>query len=281
MGKKIVLVAGIAAACLVAACGGGGGSNGEDVNDLGGIWQGALTLTKNECNLTLPSTINFTHQVGQNDTAIAVTDQDGVSYLGRTIGEDGFSVDAQLANSAGPTPTTSCNNSLRLVYNQIFQNSDDDAKIDQTLTQTCTTNTTCEVVYSGSGVRTSRGTTPPVVTPVATPGVTPTPNPNVRQDCEFVQERTYAGDGDCGLTSLGVEVTGTGAGATITLEPLGVNGAASFTQDAGNPLGAHSVSSDLTIKGVAGYGCTLECSAPLEFDVVCVKEGATSCKETF
>lgn len=85
-----------------------------------------------------------------------------------------------------------------------------------------------------------------------------------------------SGDSICGIGSTQLSQSG----STVTLNPLGVNGATNFTIVGGEQ--ADSVSSNLTILSAPGHDCSISTFSlpPGEFFVVCQRPGA-SCAELF
>ena len=284
-----VLLAGGMISCAVAACGGGSGGGGDDSGDrnVSGVWRGAVTLTENGCNLSLPATFNITDTVNQNGRSVVLVNETQVQYLGNLVGDNGFSVDAVLANDE-ITGTVSCDTVSQIEYDGIDDDEDNDlgdltddsdgdgdintANVDIRITRTCTDTTTCRSAFRGTARRSGASDD---VTP------TPTPTPPVQAadgiDCQQIVERSYTGDGECGIGEVEYSLSG----ATVVLEPFGINGATSFGQLLADPDKANSTRADLTINGVPGYSCSVQCNGEVTFEVSCFKEGADTCTEKF
>ena len=261
------------------AFGGCGGGNGSDSHNrtVEGTWTGALTKVEDTCpGSAAPQTINFSHAVQRNESAVTVIDQAGIDYLGNLVGDNGFSADANTTGSIGGAQ---CSVLSRLSYDGIDIDTDDTASLELTITRSCQGNSDCTIRYSGTASRTSPATGA-TSTPTGSPTVAPT-GTDLSGGCAAMNPNTeagfYAGDGGCGLSEAVFRFSGN----SIVLEPFGSNGATSFVIDSANTSSATSANSDLTIQGSAGYSCSMVCSPPGTFTVSCFKEGGTQCTEKF
>lgn len=256
---------------LGAACGGGGG-DGDDATNVSGLWSGALTKVSDGCSPASPQTINIQHNVAQNEDAVTLIAESNVQFVGNTVGDNGFSVDATHSTIGN----SSCTDTTRISYDSINNDSDPTADIDVTINRTCTGAAACIIEYTGTVSRTGTGTTDP--TPTVAPGTTPVASGG---GCPGINPATvagaYQGDGGCGISTTNYSYSNN----TVVLEPFGANGATSFAVNSANTSAASSTRTDLTIKGVDGYSCSMVCSAPGTFTVQCFKEGGTSCVEKF
>lgn len=261
----------------IAALGLGCNSSSDDdsARNVSGVWRGALTKTNDTCSSGSAAVLNFTHNVNQNEDAVTLT-QDSLTYLGNFVGEDGFSVDNNSSTSGG------CTDSNRIAYDAIADDDDEAAEVDLTITRVCGS-VTCEIKYTGTG---ARAVSPaPTATPI--PGATATPvgTPAATAGCSAINPRTVAGtfggNGGCGISDVAYRFEEQGTEDVVILEPFGANGATSFVVSSSNASAGSSRRSDLSIKGEAGYLCTLACSAPSTFTVSCTKEGSASCVEKF
>jgi hypothetical protein len=268
------------------ACSDGGGDDGDGGRNVAGTWTGAITKVSDTCSgSTAPSAFNFSHVVTQNDEAIILRDQGNVQYLGNTLSDDGFSVDAANVNSGA-----NCNDDTRIRYDGIDGDSDATAGVEITILRDCG-GATCSIEYSGTASRNAPAPNPnPNPTPTPAPGATPTPVPTATPNpsaggCLAINPNpandSYSGDGECGISEV-VYRTGTQGGQSVViLEPFGANGATSFNLNSGNSSLASSARTDLTIRGETGYSCSLACSPPSTFTVSCFKEGSVTCSEKF
>ncbi len=247
----------------------GGGSNnglGQDDRNVSGSWTGALTRVSDTCTgSTAAQTLNFSDTVNQNGEAVTLTDENGMSYLGNLVGNDGFSVDA-VGFGAIEGFQCSVSPANRLRYSDINEDSDLTAAVEMTVT--CTGGASCEINYTGTA---SRGTSSTADTPIGP----------IAGGCTAINPDTasgsYSGDGKCGLSEAKYSLNG----STVLLEPFGSNGTTSFAISSTNSSSATSNNTDLTIKGEAGYSCSMVCSPPLTFTVSCFKEGGATCAEKF
>ncbi len=255
------------------ACGGGGG-DGDDATNISGVWSGALTKISDGCVANSPQTITVRHTVSQNEDAVILGAESGFQFVGNTVGENGFSVDA-THDTVG---TTSCADTSRIAYDSINDDTDPTADVDLSINRSCEGNATCQINYTGTVSRTGTNVTPP--TPDASPTVGAGTTP-IAGGCSAINPATaagtFGGDGGCGISS----VSYTHQSGTVILEPFGSNGATSFSVAATDPSSARSSRNDLTVKGEVGYNCSLACSPPSTFTVQCFKEGGTTCVEKF
>jgi hypothetical protein len=267
--KKLMTVALIAASA--SACSGNGNDPSNNDLDVGGVWSGALTRVQTTCPTTADAaTFSFVHTVNQNQQAVVLDTDTGLHFLGNVVGGTGFSVDATLSGQLG---SANCSLAENIQYDRITDNSDNTADVDFTITRQCSNGTNCKATYTGAAAR-NQGGGNPSVTPA--PGAT---TPPTAGGCGAIPERSFDGDGGCGLSTVAVaQNEGTNI---LVLNPFGANGATSFATNAANVSTATSVRSDLIIKSVAGYSCSLTCSPPLTFTASCFKEGGTTCKEKF
>ena len=116
---------------LSAACGGGGG-DGDTATNVSGTWTGALTKVSDACSPRSPQTITVRHRVAQNEDAVTLAAESGVQFVGNTVGQNGFSVDA----THGTIGDTSCRDTSRIAYDSINNDSDSTADIDLTINRT-------------------------------------------------------------------------------------------------------------------------------------------------
>jgi len=268
---------------LLIGCG-GSNSDGSNVTSMNSSWAGALTKIKDTCvGSVAPQVLNFRHEVRQNQQAIFLSDGDGHQYIGNTVGE-GFSVD--YINSVG----TQCSLHSQIRYSNANSDSDTTADIELTTTQDCAGNGGCVIDYTGTGSRGRAAETPTSVATAmpgqATPGATPIVHTTpIAGGCPAMNPNpaagTYHGNGGCGISDTLFRLSPEGAPTSVILEPFGANGATSFSINGANSSSAIAVRTDLTVKGDAGYSCSMACSAPGTFTVTCFKEGATQCVEKF
>lgn len=272
--RKLKVVTLLALSLVTAACG-GGGSDSDDQN-FAGTWRGALTRTETCGGASNDQTISFTHSVNQNGDAITLNDGAGLEYLGNTVADDGFSVDAVGQTGIGEAQCPTAN---RIEYHDVNDDDDSTANVEFSITPDCAEANGCRVAYTGSA---SRNSAAPTATPAGTPPSTTTP---IAGGCPAMNQNpaagTYAGDGGCGISTAAFSVSSQADASVVILEPFGVNGATSFVINGANPASASSTRTDLTINGEAGYSCTLACTPPGTFTAACFKEGATQCAEKF
>ena len=269
--RKLIIVGAISSIAALAACNGGSSGN-DGQRELAGVWSGAVTKVSDTCvGSTAPLSVNFSHNVSQNGESIIVTDENGFQYVGGTLSDDGFSVDSNGRVSG----VINCVDNRRIEYQGINKDTDNTATLEETVSRVCSGAENCKISYSGTASR-GLAVNP---TPTSTPGATGTPvasggclaiNPNPAAG-------SYAGDGACGISTAVFRTSG----QNIVLEPFGANGATSFVVSATNSSTASSSNVDLTVKGEAGYSCSMACSPPGTFSVTCFKEGGTTCIEKF
>lgn len=256
---------------LLSSCGGGGG-DGDDARVVSGIWRGALTKISDNCSVSGPAAINVSHQVNQNEDAVTLLAESGVSFLGNTVGENGFSVDG----SHSTIGQANCSDQTRIEYDSINEDDDQTADVLITISRTCPGSVACTLQYSGTASRSANPTGTAVPTPNVTPGTTP-----IAGGCKAINTKpandTFSGDGGCGISDAAFSIQG----EAVVLEPFGANGLTTFNIDTANTSLANSQRTDLTILNDSGYSCSVLCSAPSTFTVRCIKEGATSCTEKF
>lgn len=269
---------------FLSSCGGGGNDGGSDDNDrnVSGRWLGALTKIEDTCSNPSLQTINFNDNVAQNISAVRLLDINGIEYIGNLVGDNGFSVDAtQQIQIQG----RACTNARRLEYDNIDNDDDLTSSVDFTIVQNCGSGE-CRVHYTGTGSRNLPSGNNTSLTPVAgTPIANSTPVGTQNQGCSALNPSpaagTYSGDGGCGISDVTLRQTTSSGNASIILEPLGVNGSTSFAINSSSPSTASSNRNDLTIANETGYTCSLTCSPPATFTLLCTKEGATTCTEKF
>lgn len=249
---------------------GGGGSGDDDILFVAGLWSGAFTLSENPCNLPgQVQTFTFRHNVNQNEEAVVLQDEANRQFVGNTL-KQGFSVD-NTGSSQDLGGGVTCNFANRIEYDEVFDDDDNDSLAFLRITRTCSNGTTCELEYQGTAVRGGG----------VIPSPSPNPSPAPRGACNQMTERSYTGDGGCGLGALALTQGSVGGAAALVLNPFGVNGASSFGIDAADPNTANSTRTDLQITGDVGYSCKIECSPPITFTVSCFKEGGDTCKERY
>lgn len=230
----------------------------------------------------MSQTITISHSVSQNISAVELTDQNSIQYLGNLVGDDGLSVDAnQTVTVNGRT----CQDARRVEYDQVTEDNDNTAEVDFIITRTCAGAAACNIQWTGTASRVSGGAAAATPTPI--PGTTPTPGgpTTVSGGCAEMNPNpaagTYSGDGGCGISDAAFREETQGAETVVVLEPFGGNGATSFVINSTNSSTALSRRNDLTVNGVSGYTCSLTCSPPGTFTATCTKEGGTSCIEKF
>ena len=254
---------------LLVAC--GGGNDGNDAPLVSGSWSGNLTLTSSTCNASKEVLSGaVTHTVNQNEDAVILVDSLNNQYLGNTVGDNGFSVNAVISTDVPNDAGTQCDTSQMISYNGIESSSDPDASVRIETTESCDDQTQCQSISQGILSRTT--STPP---PAADP------DPEVAfNGCGDVREITFTGDSGCGIQETELTFEMRPEANALVLEPFGGNGASSFIIGE-DPFTATSVSTDLTILGESGYRCSVNCEGRLRFSLNCFKEGAPSCDEVF
>ena len=120
--------------------------------------------------------------------------------------------------------------------------------------------------------------TPRPPTPTAT-ATLPPPPPPPSNTCSTLSGNYSPSGNDCGFGAL----TATVQGSTITLNPLGTNGAQSFMATGSN--GATSNSQQLIIFGATGHSCTLTCQSANRFTLDCRRPptgpAEATCSQTY
>ena len=122
-------------------------------NYMGGLWRGNLSLASNGCGFELRPSYNFVHSVMQVIDSIQLEDEEGRTFYGQVIGEDGFSVDA-----AGPSDLLipdgrRCTFTYRYRYDSINDDDDPTAQVRYFIQGDCWDGTECESEYAGNGGR--------------------------------------------------------------------------------------------------------------------------------
>lgn len=267
--KKNILTLSLVSS-LIACGGGGGGSNGgnSDLSSVAAVWKGSATLIENSCNLNLAmNNITTSAQVNQRGNEVTLDDDLGNHFEGSVV-ENGFVVSGTFLELGMEIGTTCTLSGTTEFVDAIGSNT---AATVYRFQGPCVGKAgECRIGFTGSAVR-SNSDNPPTASP------TTSPSPSAKGACEAITNRSYTGDGGCGISTLSVSPIAGG----VVLEPFGINAATTFLSSASDLSSATSVRNDLTLLGVEGYSCSLECFPPLEFKVKCSKEGATSCMEKF
>ncbi len=257
---------------MSSACGGGGDS--EDARNVRSVWRGSLTQQSDSCgtrSAVVPRIVatsgSFTHTVNQNEDAVDLNDGNGTSFLGNIVGDDGFSVDAVTKQDNTVSSNVTCDESQQIAYVHIDGDSDTTANVTLTISKDCSDGTRCQVVSIGTASRSNVAIIPPQDDNDAS---TPT-------SCSTLAERQYTGDSGC---SIGQVTTSTN-GNNILLNPLGANGASSFTINTTDSSVATADNMELQIMGETGYSCSINCTGQLTFTLECFQEGGTTCSEKF
>lgn len=258
---------------LSTGCGGDGSDDDLDSNpnQLFGTWSGAVTKVKDTCaDSTALQTVTFTDQVTRDGNEIELVTDTGVKYFGNAVGDNGFSVDASVGT------VENCTQAGRIEFDQIDGNDDNTASVERFINVTCGSTSACEIAYTGTATRGG-------VNPTPAPGATATPTG--KTGCNAMNPNTasgvFEGDGGCGISETALSLGTSDANSTVVLNTFGANGLTTFTVNNANPAAAASVRTDLTLKGEAGYACSMACSPPGTFTVTCNKEGGTQCVEKF
>jgi hypothetical protein len=158
MGRQSYLarIAEILLAAMLISC--GGGEHYDDHGDyfvpyMGGLWRGHVSLQQNECGLSLVRNYNIAHSVWQSEDSIELEDEEHRRFSGRTVGEDGFSVDAFGPSNIRLTDGRICNFTYRYRYESIHDNDDPTADVRFFILGECSNNTSCESEYAGDASR--------------------------------------------------------------------------------------------------------------------------------
>lgn len=145
--KTLTLTTAISASFL--ACGGSGG-DGRDARIVSGLWNGTLTKITDSCVAVNPASITISHSVTQNEDAVNLVAESGVTFLGNTVGEDGFSVRATHSSTAGGL---NCQDETQIEYDEIDTDTDTTADVDIDIQRSCPGQGTCSTSYTGTVVR--------------------------------------------------------------------------------------------------------------------------------
>lgn len=264
---KINLLVTSFALSLLYGCGGGGG-DGRDATNVSGTWRGALTKVSDTCIAKSPSSITVSHQVSQNEDAVILTAESGVQFLGNTVGENGFSVDATHSTIGA----ASCSDQTQISYDSINDDADPTADIDLQINRNCQDASSCSIQYIGALTRSVNSTPTSTNTPTST-----TSNGGCYQMNTKPAAGSFSGNGGCGISDAVFSIQGD----SVVLNPFGANQATSFSISSSNSSSASSQSTDLTIQGSSGYSCSMVCAPPSTFTVQCVKQGGATCVEKF
>ncbi|MCB0319079.1 MAG: hypothetical protein KDD56_10005 [Bdellovibrionales bacterium] len=268
--KTIYFIVILNIASLFVACGGGG--SGSDARQVSGVWAGSLNLQSNTCGTrAVTQTGSFTHTVNQNEDAVTLNDGNGTEFLGNTVGDNGFSVDALTITDNNIGGGVTCDETQRLEYNGVETDTDSTADVTLTTKKECSDAFTCEAISIGNALKGSGSTGDAGATPTATPSET------ASTGCDDLLEREFSGDSDCGIGQVTTSVNG----STVVLTPLGANGATSFAIDSTDSTSATASNTDLQIMGENGYSCSIECTQQITFTLNCFKEGGSTCSERF
>jgi hypothetical protein len=132
----------------------GCGDDDDDDLNVTGVWRGPLVLRENTCVGTSPKpTVNAVHNVFRREGDVALEDENGIRYIGNTVGGTGFSVDAVEIPRPPITDGGRCNFTLRIEYKDIDDDDDITANVEQFLEGDCQ-NASCTIRYEGNTVRT-------------------------------------------------------------------------------------------------------------------------------
>jgi hypothetical protein len=147
---KFYPIAIISAFLMTAGCGGG---NGEDRIFVSGRWSGLAAVDQSDCpRLLFPATFSFEHTVTQNDTSVFLRTDSGQEFVGTTVNDEGFSVDAPGQQNVNFGPIV-CTFEDRIEYDGIFEDEDRDADVNIRSIGTCTNGSTCEQNWRARAVR--------------------------------------------------------------------------------------------------------------------------------
>lgn len=248
-----------------------GGSSSGDPRNVSGTWSGTVTEVNNTCSPGLAFTSgSFTHIVSQNNEAVSLTDDaSGLQYLGNIVGDDGFAANAVIADDEQPGGTL-CSVEQEIAYDEIDSDSDLNAEVKIDSMLICADGSSCLIQSEGSAIRSS-----------STPDPDPLPMPEPATCLDLI-ERTYTGDGGCGINSTTVDVR---VNATendlLVLSPFGGNGATSFAINESDTTMASSNRNDLEINAGPDYSCSIVCDGEITFTLSCFQEGGDVCEERF
>jgi hypothetical protein len=132
----------------------GCGDDDDDDLNVTGVWRGPLVLRENSCvGTSARPTLNAVHNVFRRDEDVALEDENGIRYIGNTVGGDGFSVDAIGTPNQPIVSGGRCNFTLRIEYHDIDDDDDITASVEQFLEGDCV-NASCTIRYEGNTVRT-------------------------------------------------------------------------------------------------------------------------------
>ena len=145
----------VVAALTLSSCGGGDSSSdsGDQPIYMGGVWRGNFTLSKNDCGLDLTPSYNFTHMVGQYDTAITLEDEEHMFFEGNVVGDNGFSVDHPGPGGYRIPDGRVCDFTYRYRYGSINDDGDRTAQVRFLYVASCRDGSSCESEYEGDGLR--------------------------------------------------------------------------------------------------------------------------------
>lgn len=251
----------------------GSGSDGDDAPGVSGVWSGTVNLSASTCGTREVIEGNFTHTVNQNEDAVVLSDSAGVQYLGNTVGDDGFSVNALIADDQPDSTGNNCDVTQQIEYDELEGSGDTDASVRITTTRACADGFQCEQTSQGTAVRNVAGG--------GNPSPSPTPTPEPIESCTEVNEINFTGDGGCGILTTELTQSNQGGQNVMILNPFGTNGATSFAVNAQDPLVANSTRTDLSIMTGNDYTCSISCGGRLTFTLTCTDTAGTTCSERF
>lgn len=253
-------------ASLLLGC--GGGSDGDNARLVSGVWTGQLSESSNTCGGVRAATSgNFTYTVNQNEDAVTLQDDQGITFLGNTVGDNGFSVDSTFEETF--SNGTACVGNQRIEFNGIEEDSDNTADVSLTTDYACGSGLECAIRSVGAS---SRGG--------GAAGPTPTTAPT-RSGCADLRERSFSGDSGCGVVEADVSLTTEGSNTVVLITPLGANGTTSFIVASSDPSVAAANRTDLQFLGETGYSCSISCPSDITFTLNCFQEGGSICAERF
>ena len=112
----------------------GCGDDDDDDLNVTGVWRGPLVLRENSCvGTSARPTLNAVHNVFRRDEDVALEDENGIRYIGNTVGGDGFSVDAIGTPNQPIVSGGRCNFTLRIEYHDIDDDDDLEDDVDPSL----------------------------------------------------------------------------------------------------------------------------------------------------